>query len=322
MRFQEIAEKVKDGSIVLDTQGHNINPLRFIEDCDDTVALANGSNDGNWRNVSDAQMRSHYQLLLDKQVQEGDEVKENWASDGVFCFNCGRHLKWVFDGDRLTLRGYFDPEKREHLKVPLDTLCELHEPRPLTGSINVQSPLIFANIFRIVDDCPKDKKYTEDWSLNAIRGRINVTKYKADQNVACGQMGNMSVGIYTHPNDSTSIIMGCCYKQDQIFDNMSQEEYNDLTEDQKEEYGLIEGHEKIGELCLDVWRWEAADLNTIGDTRYKEVKSKQDTVKLNVPHGTWDFEHYYDFPDYEKLSGSEFIYSRFKLREENNDQTV
>ena len=69
----------------------------------------------------------------------------------------------------------------------------------------------------------------------------------------------------------------------------------------------------IGEICLDVWRWEATDLNTIGAEKYEalaEDHKNRGMVEVDVPHGEWEFKEYYRCDD---ESENEHLYGRLDL---------
>jgi hypothetical protein len=149
-------------------------------------------------------------------------------------------------------------------------------------------------------DCPKEEEHTQKWSLNHSAGIVNITKYKSEkQNIAYGQMGNMSVGIFAHPNKK-SIIVGNAYQ-------------NETDEENKIDY-VINEHKFLGRISLDVWRWEATDFNTLGQETYnkvlKENKKYRGMVEVEVEHGVWLFECYYET----RTSVDENIYAHLWLQ--------
>lgn len=292
MKASEIADALRSGKFTLDTAGHQIyvGLEYFLERYDDHVGCANGSNDGKWSDTSkdvDARMREFYQHSLDREVKQEDRAFIG-LTDGEMCSGCGEKLHWVLTGDKVQLRSKFMTREKlqkpfgDYVSYPADYVCPFADAKPFKGEIKVDSLLLFANFFREIPNAIEENQYTQEWSLNHTAGRRRIAEYKASRNVAYGQMGNMSVGIFVN-KDKTSILVA-------------------------EPYGDIEGYENIGVICLEVWRWEATDLNTLKangvksyDALEKEVKGEsRDLVKVAAKHGVWEFEHYYDTPKFEK----------------------
>lgn len=318
MKFREMMDKIRAGEITLELAGHKVNGTKeqLLKKFDRDVAKSNGSNDGKWnydkgenREETDKRMREHIKMKLDFEVNE-DELL--FMSDSETCFGCGERLHFVLTGNVLQLRSWFDreykaPDRRyvgDWVNYPIDFVCPYATPKPTNGKINVNSRLIFVNFFRLdkdgVLDCPKEEEHTQKWSLNHTAGIANITQYKSEhQNIAYGQMGNMSVGIFAHPNKK-SIIVGNAYQDED-------EEEND------KEYA-INGHKFLGRISLDVWRWEATDFNTLGQETYnkvlKENKKYRGIVEVEVDHGVWLFECYYET----NTSVNENIYAHLWLQ--------
>lgn len=314
MKFRDIMEKVKAKEISLDDRGHRLSSRtrdRLIAQYDRMVAFAGGAHDGKWTlhdredgATTDARMRKHFARKLDKDSDEDDGVLFQ-CDDGEYCDGCGRTLRWVLDGRQLTLRHYFDGD--DFQMYPPEFRCRFAVPRPTRGRIKVAGTLIFANIFRHVEDCPPEEKYKQPWSLNHHLGRENITRYRAGQNVAYGQMGNMSIGVFVHP-DKKSIIVGDKYVADRRMEEMTEGEADKAD---YEALSVIDGHRLVGGVSLEVWRWEATDLNTLGESRYRKMKKEKNIVEVAVPHGEWEFIHYYDT----ETSPDENVYARLTLKE-------
>ena len=316
MNFREVCEKIKSGEIVFDTAGHVFHS-HFIDHIMDhyerTLANSLGANDGKWENRANdnmdevnARMREHYIFKLDTELENGSLY---YSIDPLSCHGCGERLQWVLSGNVLMPREHLAPDSSQHIQHPLDYVCPYAEPRPIVGKINIGSRLIFANFFRDFEDAPEDVAYTNEWSLNYLIGRENITKHKAKQNVAYGQMTNTSVGIYVN-DDKTSIIVGPAYHPAEFEDHASDEEYYEACKKP-----IFEGYKRIGEdICLDVWRWEATDLNTIGNGKYEAVvkdRKASGLVELDVPHGEWEFKHYFRCNDDD--CENEHLYSRLDI---------
>lgn len=304
--YKEIAEAVKIGIISLDSCGHrtNITKERFIERYENILEMANGKNDGKWSNKHNdpieqvnSSMREFYQRILDSKADPYDPRKTvggllGPGLDGEYCFECGGKFRFMFDGDnKICLRQCSD--KNGYV---LTDRCEFEHRRPMYGQIQITSPLMFLN-FTKTQDCPENKEFAEEWSLNCIKGRTNILRYKWEtQNIAYGQLTNCSYGIFVHPSRE-SIIIGNPHIADNIIDNMPEDEWDDSKYDELyKQYSSIENHDLVGTICCDMWRWEAVDTNTLNklfDNDYSEKISNQQH-KLEVPYGTWKFSHYFD----------------------------
>jgi hypothetical protein len=290
MKIREICELVKEGKITLNEAGHstNLNLKRFIDCYNDHIEKENGKYDGKWNGVTDEVMREHFKHTLDREVEQEDSL--TFFSE-QYCFGCGQRLKLVLTGDKLQLRQYFEynkeyPTKSQFLNHPIDYVCPFSEIKPFTGEINVSSDLVFANYF---DDCnfgdaPEGKQYSDEWSLNCVAGRYRIAEYKAKQNIAYGQMSNMSIGIYVN-KDRDSVIVGPAYHPADYEEYESDEEYQKAASKP-----VFPGYKQVNKnIDLTVWRWEAADFKTI-----KESYKKDEMIRLKVKHGTWLFQHNYD----------------------------
>lgn len=323
MKVSEICELVRSGEIVLDYAGHHVNATveRFLANHDRNLSMAAGANDGKWSNDRNepveevnASMREHYQRKLDWNVEQEETFE--MMGEREYCFGCGESIKWVLTGNKLQLREVIVKDKkakfgaREHI-YPVDYVCEFHEPQPTKGQIKVSSRLLFANFFRGIEDAPKDKKYSEEYSLNSLAGRKRITKYKAKHNVAYGQMGNMSIGIYVN-QEKDSILVGPNCHPAEYEEHESEEEYETALK-----ASLFNGYELAGGICLDVWRWEATDLNTIGKKNYSKLVKENEyrgIVELDVPYGLWEFEHMYDSKFYNHDDEKEdYVYAKLNF---------
>lgn len=329
MKLREIFEKVANKQLHLDTCGHLIdcswNLDGWIEHAKDWIALESGSNDGKWSGCEsksleeiekiNADMQRFYTRKLDYDTSvrfrgAGDDPNIILPFDiSSRCFNCGEKLYWVLDEttNSIKLKGTLHPERRPmdwtipfYTSYPEPHICEFATPQPFKGEITVQSPLIFANFFDF-EDCLPENKYTEEWSLNYLRGRKNITEYKAtQQNIAYGQFSS-DFGIF-YNKDKNEIIIG-----------------NPWWDDAEKTRPFFQGFEYKGRVSICVWRWEATDIKTLGDVQYKKLKEekKYDVIELDVPHGIWEFEHYcIQGNEYDNiLAPHENIYSKFKLKE-------
>lgn len=312
MNFNEMCLGVKSSKITLDYAGHTCNDVKdlILEDHQRTIDGAAGKFDGTWNNeVSDASMREFFQKNLNYKITPEEKI---FLIPETFCFHCGEKLRFVLEDNVLALRSRWidDPNARFGVRAknhPKEYRCPFEKPHPFCGEINVEQTLVFANFFDFPDSTEEDK-YSNEWSLNAIAGRYKRAEYKCkNHNVAYGQMSNMSIGIYFNKNKN-EIIVGPAYHP---------ADFADLTDEEYEaaiKKPAFEGFKLINTISLDVWRWEATDLKTLGKENYNKLKKLgKDLVKLKVNPGIWKFEHYFDYMrrDY---SNNNHIYAKLWLK--------
>lgn len=286
MTLKEIYQAVKAGTIQRDYQGHRIDSLwgkedNFLERCEELKTLANIEED------------SFYQKIFNrKEYQIGDQIILGLGHMRQ-CYKCGTYCHWTFQDDTLKLG---------------ETNCPYEILKPFQGEITVQDQLVFANFFPFVKDVPN--KYAIDWDLSFFTGRENITNYKMQYNVAYGQMGNMSIGVFIN-DDKTSIIIGCPYMLEHRTDDieMTEEEYEKAKNDP--EMHKLHEHTMIGKISLALWRWEATDRATLNQYDPNWLKEQTNVVQLNVQKGKWYFTHYFDTD----TSDDPLVYAKLKLQE-------
>lgn len=311
MKVRDICEKVERGDIVLVCAGHQYNDhlKRFINEYKTKLANSLGAADGKWENsrnedidLINLRMRNFYSNLLDLEVQENESL--SYSMEPIKCFGCGQSLSWVLSGNSLIPRQYYKIRsgKVVYKQHSAGYRCPYEDPKPLTGEIEINSKMIFSNYFRGFEDCPDRFKYTDEWSLNFLIGRENITKYKAERNIAYGQMENMSIGVYVN-KERTSIIIGPSYNPSEWDDYESEEDYEKACKEP-----IFENYELIGTISCGVWRWECSDLNTVKNDYQIILDEGLDLVEIDVPYGKWAFEHYYG---YTQEKG--YIYSKLDL---------
>lgn len=336
-KLAEILDRVLAGTIEVDVCGHQINdPVAAMRRWyEHQKAYAAGKGDGKWDTRPDqtpeqidASMREHYQRDLEHEVLPGEPLA--YTSMENYCFGCGGSYRFALRDDRLELRYYWNsrvPNNRppglfnssglgRHLVDEND--CAFSVPKPYGGEIEVGSGvLVFANYFPGLEaDSPPDEEHAAEWSLNCLAGRARRCKWKAEQqNVAYGQMGNMSVGIFAHP-DKKSIIVGRSGLSGIRECRLSEAQYDALTDGDRAALSRLEDHELRGEISLAVWRWEAADMERLGSNYEKLVADPyRDHVAVDVLRGRWKFTHYYDAEsDTEGEHGD--VYARLELIEQ------
>jgi hypothetical protein len=319
MKCRELMEMVKSGEVVVDLAGHDRPDAKghLIERYEREVEMSLGSNDGKWHRSDgemrpvaevDADMRAHFLFKLDMEVEPDGHMYD--MREEHECRGCGQSLSWVLTNNVLKLRGYFDNKTSDFTMHPFDYVCPYATPKPTTGQIRVKTKLVFANFFREVEDSDDKEARIGEWSLCNLAGRKNITRYKAERNVAYGQMGNMSVGIYVS-DDKKSVIVGDPYIFDSRCEGMSDAEYKKAKKNP--ELKKLAGHTMAGRVSCEVWRWEATDLSLIKSLKkFKEDNKDRGFVTLDVPTGLWSFEHYFDT----ETCPEEGVYARLRHQEE------
>lgn len=279
--------------MTLDDAGHRtINNLkRILEKYDDYIKLAAGSNDGKWKSCFELKegktiedinkgMREFHQLRLDDDLDQEDHIIG--FLDGETCFGCGKCLKYVLTGNKLQLRNYYDFDSNKFVNYSADYMCPFNKPPKFEGHITISDKLYFVNFINEIADTPEGKKYSSEYDLNTIAGRYEIAKYKLEHNVAYSQVVG-GVGIYIN-KDKTSIIVGdSCHPAEFKSFESDEDFYEAIAKP------VYPGYEKVGELSLDVWRFEATDLTTI---KKNDALLRKDHCELNVPHGKWLFENF------------------------------
>ncbi len=254
----------------------------------------------------------------------------------AYCWDCDARMKYVLTDEKtLTLIDggvYYDikdkqPDRWEYklTDIKLIPKCEalkFAKSRKLVATINVPTgKLIFQNHFgkdNIIRDAPKGEEYKSP-GLNSILGREKIMHYLASQDVGFGQMGNMSVAIYTNGKDE--IIVGNTNIDDMLSDRQAavDGEYGKVDAERLLEYKeelksmrafkkrLTKGNFKLkGEIGLAVWRWMCADEKVYTAANI-EVDKDDDVVKVKVQKGKYKIEHYYDMSN-----GTDPLYSWLK----------
>ena len=143
-------------------------------------------------------------------------------------------------------------------------------------------------------------------------------KNLASRNIGYGQMGNTYINVYS--NDKNEVIIGsegCFLDNDAYYKSNPEALKKDKDWDKEtEHYRAFEAATKDmkvkGDICLDVWRWQCADvevLATKNENWKEEMDAGTDVVELHLEPGTYIIEHYYDFP-----KNGDYLHSRIKRK--------
>ena len=324
--LETIVNGLKDGSITLLDQGHMTNPLvdkleRKLNHINEQIAdyeakIAKGiKKDGK---VECKGMIDFYKVML------SFEVGQYLGDSEQYCFDCGANM-YIMLIDEKTI-GYIPSGrywqiaeksgKKYGYRAKAED-CECCEAKPLTDAqkltaeINVPTgKLVFQNFFRAKE--LYELKGEEYHSINGLMGRNELMQDLATRDVGYGQMGNMSVNIYSNGKE---ILIGSdleCYEDNKAYHEEEPDTIDDewIEESKKaEEFKamLKEGKFKdLGSISLSVWRWMCADAQVI-EPYDEEVDS--DRIVVDIPVGTYVIEHYYDFP-----KNGDSLYSKITLK--------
>ena len=327
--LKEVLKKLEDKTITVIESGHLCNPTEdiihrhishhkeMIEEYEDEAKKAKTDKEKEDAN----RMLDLYHKMSSTELQHGRYI----LNVEQHCFHCGKRM-YVILIDENTIGyvptvNFWDMAKASESKYDFLVTKELLpdcsakpfvDAQKLVAEIYAPSGnLVFQNFFQ------NDKLYKyqgEEYnSINELEGRNRLMQDLASRNIGYGQMGNMSVTVYS--NGKNEIIIGDdfdLYEDNSHYYKENPDKIDDEwreTEKKAKEFRKIlkQGKFKnLGDISLSVWRWMCADAKTL-----KEYDEEPDTdaIKTKVQPGTYVIEHYYDFCRREDL-----IYSRIKLK--------
>lgn len=273
LKFETIINGLKNGSITIDFAGHNndIENARFREEL---IERAQSYIDFSHKMLHETE-HTIFSIFLNEPIKLGEAIDKLCQASKFYCFKCGRQASYVLkDARTLTIGLSYGQEGQKDT----NNVCPISDTtKSFSYEITVNSgKLVFVNYF---DDRKKDKngeeieilepknKYSEEFSLNSLQGRINITKHYAKQNIAYGQMGNMTIGIFKNKTGDKIIIGDPARKK-------------------------IKGLSLVDSISLGMWRWMAADQALI---KKLKIKPRGGIVTLDVPNGTYKVTNYFDF---------------------------
>lgn len=320
MKYTDLLEGLKDGSITILDEGHKTRNVtekieRLIIHWDKQI-LKYKENIKN--NVPEKEGVTHARMLEMYESNFNCHLKLGHYIEGeVQCHNCESNMYIILLDEKsicfVDSLEYWDIVDKSGKKYEFDftkehlTKCkcsELMKEKKLVSKIEVPTgSLVFQNYFNtehLYED--PENKYSSP-GVNTILGRDKLMQYLATQNVGYGQMGNTSVIIYSNKKDE--IIIAHCWIDELFHDNeryfrknpdkMTEEDKKDIEEGKALLEYLKKGKfKKLGEISLSVWRWMCADKSVL-DKNNEEINKKSVIAKVNP--GTWEIEHYYDFPE-------------------------
>ena len=326
MHLSEIVNGLKDGSITILENNHNSNPI--LDQLENKLEIQDEQIQKYKDQINKGQDEDgKSQRMIDYYGFQQNTIIGHYINDvEVYCFSCdARSYLVLLDEKTLGLipsteywkiadasgKKYGYKANKEDCKCcPTSDLVKAGK---LVSEIEVPSgELIFQNFFKTDElyDYVGEDKYQRT-SINSLLGRNELMQHLGTNNVGYGQMGNMSVNIYSNGID---IIIGDYLDRyednkwyyDENPDKLNDEIKEDISKGEAFKKELeAGGYEDLGNISLDVWRWMCMDAKLLAE---HNEEPDEDAVKVNVPKGTYVIEHYYD------ISYDEYIYSRIKIR--------
>lgn len=225
------------------------------------------------------------------------------------CLLCGKRMTIIPRGNsKIEYIAHDYGEKHTIIDDP--SLCELRDEKSQVHSVEINVPsgeLMINNFFfkevegrrKYLFEVPEKEEYSPKYDLQSLKGRFNIMDYlSTTYNCGYGQMSNMSVEVFLS-KDRKTVIIGSEPFED---GNKKDEKFNKEFES---------NYHKIGYICLDVWRWECADKETLkaaGHCGEAEVEAK-------VLPGRYVITHYFDSTKFEENNSRYNVYSEIKLKE-------
>lgn len=330
--ISDITEALKNKEISFNTRGHN--NVMFAKGEESSQKHFKEEFESRYNRIVEGAEKLPDNIFTLSKLYQPIGVGEILMESECYCWDCDARLQFVLVNEKtvsLIDGSYYyklSDKFAENLKltdlklIPECPALPFLKTRKMVARIKVPTgKLIFQNHFgedKIIRDAPKGEEYKSP-GLNSLLGRNKIMQYLASQNVGYGQMGNMSVAVYSNGKDE--IIIGDTYYEDMIFDREAaiSGKYGEIDVERLEEYKtelklyknfkkLITegGFKKKGEISLDVWRWMCADKQ-IYDAAKIKAYDHMDVVKVNVQKGEYEIEHYYDM-----AQESNPLYSRIK----------
>lgn len=316
--LKDLCENLKAGKVTINLNGHNKNHPAYIGRATKDILrhyghLCDGANGEFFKDDDDedkkARMKDMYKMQLEHTLKAGENIMSLGGSDGLYCFECGSRTPYILqDINTITVGSDYNEKNKGK---PHSEGCKFKDDVPYgKGQIEIKSKMILANFFHAEDeegetipelsDTPEGMEYTTEYDLNSTGGRLAITEHKAKNNIAYGQMGNMSVGVWVN-KDKTKVIIADPYWEDTYYDSFWNPDTNsyppeeEIPEPPIKKYIEDNGLKHVGNISLSVWRWEATDFDYIKQFKPNLLGDEyHDKHIIDVKKGKWDFVHYFD----------------------------
>jgi hypothetical protein len=329
MKLQHVIDGLKEGGITI-MGSHYTNPLidkleREVGHLRDRIKEYTQKikdNEPETRENQHQGMLNWYTSDLNDDLEFGDDLLR---IDG-YCFDCDENLRVVLIDEKTIAYSDYEHfysivseksgEGRKFLISDVKPCAcgNLRERSKMVSRIEVPTgELVFSNLFRTKElYCDPNNEWGKP-GINSILGRDALMQNLATRNVGFGQMGNMSADICSNGKDEIYVCNtypaardNAKYYEDhpERFDEMTEKEkkmfYKDLEDSENLEKKFVsDGFILNGNVSMSVWRWQCADkfvLDSYGEDLEALKNDYIDVVTLKVEPGTWEIEHYYDFP--------------------------
>lgn len=257
--------------------------------------------------------RGHLTNPIENYLQDEEEgifrIRQS-INPKIHCFNCDKEVKLAFDGvDKTNIISFAEDCEAK----------DLYEAKKLEATINFPTGnVVFTNFFHKEEIYINVNNRYGRPSICSLLGRKALMDYLATKNVGYGQMGNMSISVYSN---KTEIIITETDLRDsygELVESVLSEEEEYTEEEVRDaknaktvyddffKYLKDNKFKKRGDISLSVWRWMCADKATL-ELEGEEI---DDDVNFKVDKGLWKIEHYFDFTPCNPKTYKDLIYSK------------
>jgi hypothetical protein len=255
-------------------------------------------------------------IFEEKKIKETGPISENRAFN---CFKCGMDLGYILlDENTIGLGASYSMMKKDvwdctcpfkdgekghsyYITIPTGKLVisnYFDDSKPYTENDKNRDCYIKDKKEMEIFE-PKDK-WSRELSLNSHAGRIGLMNhYSSKHNIAFGQMGNMSIGIYVN-KAKNRVVISSAYLNDIV----REKDHPSYSKAKK----FLKEYELAGSISLEVWRWMAADIsvlekNEIPICTSKKREFRDKNVLVEVNKGKWKVTHKFNTDDYDEDKG-------------------
>jgi hypothetical protein len=260
-------------------------------------------------------------IFEERKIKETDLIS-HIGSRTFNCFKCGMNLNYILLDDNTIGLGANYSMKKENI---WDCTCPFKDGEKghsyyitiPTGNLIISNYFDDSKPYTENDkdrDCyikdekemeifePKDK-WSRKLSLNTHAGRIGLMNhYSSKHNIAFGQMGNMSIGIYVN-KAKNRVVISSAYLDDisEVEDHLS---YSKAKK-------FLEEYKRVGSISLEVWRWMATDISVLEKNEIpiytsKKLEYRDKDVLVKVNKGKWKVTHKFGTDDYDEDTDIEY----------------
>lgn len=276
--MKNLTERFQTGKVTFDWNGHHRNRVSSPK-VPKEYEYSYRRDFGPEEDVTD-HLRTHRLLgTLQDALAMSEATPEAPASIGYIhslgCFDCGENLNVMFDG--------------ENFKV--EESCEYPEGHPEYGpEINIPTGEI-----ALADSLLHHPKLCTDGTAEGagIKWEKSGVMNAGALNIGHGYCGNSCPGVWVRQDKNEVLIASSTWDED------------------SDEPNPIEGYDRVGAICTDLWWWTMADVQTLEELRLSEPGcqlGRQDVVTTVNP-GKWKVNQRYHLENRDDTS-TNTIYAR------------